>query len=94
MAHAVGLDAIASAAAVATDCSLTEFDLTNIPARLENEQILWPVASYRAALRTLPNKLKNMLTKAWGEPEDDPDVWTIALDFSFQGGFVSHSLAA
>ena len=74
MAHAVGLDAIASAAAVATDCSLTQFDLTNIPARLENEQILWPVASYRAALSTLPNKLKNMLTKAWGEPEDDPDV--------------------
>ena len=88
MAHAVGLDAIASAAAVATDCSLTQFDLTNIPARLENEEILWPVASYRAALSTLPNKLKNMLTKAWGEPEDDPDVVDNCFKFpAFREGF-------
>ena len=88
MAHAVGLDAIASTAAVATDCSLTQFDLTNIPARLENEEILWPVASYRAALSTLPNKLKNMLTKAWGEPEDDPDVVDNCFKFpAFREGF-------
>ena len=81
MAHAVGLDALASAAAVAADCSLTNSDLVDIPKRLENELILWPISSYKDALRNLPCNLKIMLEEAWGEPEDDPDVVDVCFKF-------------
>jgi cobaltochelatase CobN len=72
-AHAVGLDAIASANAILDDLSdaghtapgqITGPDLASA-------KIIWPFAAYKAALATLPKSLQDALHTAWGCCEDD-----------------------
>ncbi|WP_405402473.1 cobaltochelatase subunit CobN [Paracoccus sp. Ld10] len=65
-AHAVGLDAPASAVAVG---AMLGVDLPGLPQSV----VEWPIAAYRAALARLPEVLRNDLEVAWGVPESDPD---------------------
>ncbi|MFC3570880.1 cobaltochelatase subunit CobN [Paracoccus simplex] len=62
LAHAVGLDALASCGAI---LGLAHDDLGH---RLMAECIHWPLAAYRKALARLPQSLQDDLQAAWGEP--------------------------
>lgn len=65
-AHAVGLDAPASAQAVGRALGVA---LPGLPQGV----IRWPLADYRRALARLPQRLRDDLHEAWGAPEEDPD---------------------
>ena len=85
MAHAVGLDALASAEALLTDLAGAGYDVPPALAladRLAAETVAWPLADYAAALATLPADLRDALSTAWGAPEDDPAVANGAFRFS------------
>ncbi|MGZ3217896.1 cobaltochelatase subunit CobN [Paracoccus sp. T5] len=75
MAHAVGLDAPASAEGVAQALAAQGYD---VPAgvgaaALAGQRITWPLSDYQAALQALPQPLREALHAAWGPPEADPD---------------------
>ena len=75
MAHAVGLDALASADAILED--LRNSGHATAPAAalsddLQQDGFVWPLAAYRAALDRLPAALRSDLDAIWGAPEDDP----------------------
>jgi len=85
MAHAVGLDAIASVDAMLEDLKTAGYAIESrhdITTALGTQPIAWPVAAYRAALTTLPASLRTELFAAWGEPEDDPAVQAGAFQFA------------
>ncbi len=69
IAHAVGLDALASAEGIAADLGEEVPDLAT---RLAAETLSWPLAAYLEALRALPAGLQADLHAAWGAPEADP----------------------
>ncbi|MGH1464903.1 MAG: cobaltochelatase subunit CobN [Cognatishimia sp.] len=82
MAHAVGLDALASAEAilddlrdqgVAVECGPPMADA------LQEQTLRWPVADYLATLGTLPAELRDDLQEVWGDPVTD--------DLVIDGGF-------
>ncbi|MDU9005694.1 cobaltochelatase subunit CobN [Sedimentitalea todarodis] len=84
MAHAVGLDALASTEAIladlgaqdyATETSLTADDLANA-------RITWSLTEYRTALAGLPSSLQADLQTVWGDPQDDPSCAGEAFHFS------------
>jgi cobaltochelatase CobN len=86
MAHAVGLDTLASANALLEDLGAEGYavaPVTDLPERLRRETLSWPQAEYRAALARLPEALQAALHEAWGAPEDDPAAQDGA--FRFQG---------
>ncbi|MFT4012146.1 MAG: cobaltochelatase subunit CobN [Paracoccus sp. (in: a-proteobacteria)] len=64
LAHAVGLDALASVGA------MLGLDHAGLARRLLAERIHWPLADYLAALATLPQPLRDDLDMAWGQPPD------------------------
>lgn len=68
LAHAVGLDALASAEAIAADLGET---VDGVADRLQQERLSWPLAAYREALAALPEPLRAALDAAWGKPEAD-----------------------
>jgi cobaltochelatase CobN len=75
IAHAVGLDALASVEALLTDLKMAGFDVeatSGLGNALLRHQLAWDVGDYRKALSTLPRKLRDDLASAWGEAEDDP----------------------
>ena len=74
MAHAVGLDALASAEALLADLAAAGYVVVAKPLApaLSHEKISWPLADYRAALNRLPDALAQDLHAVWGRPEDDP----------------------
>lgn len=76
--HAVGLDALASAQAIIADLQAAGYSVPEQRETLKDaltvERISWPLESYRAALRDLPDRLRADLRSAWGAPEDDPDI--------------------
>lgn len=77
LAHAVGLDALASAEAMLADLAADGWAVAPGPglaAALARERLAWPLVAYRAALATLPPPLREALTAAWGAPEADPAV--------------------
>ena len=82
MAHAVGLDALASAEAMLEDlCEAGYAVAAGAPlAQALAETVAWPVAMYRAALARLPQRLQRELA-VWGEPEDDPACDGLAFRF-------------
>ncbi|RJG56173.1 cobaltochelatase subunit CobN [Sphingobium terrigena] len=95
MAHAVGLDALASAQAVLEDLAGAGYATAasaDLPQRLTEERIYWPLSHYRAALETLSPSLCADIATAWGEPESDPSV----LDghFAFAAFRAGHILVA
>jgi len=85
IAHAVGLDALASVEALLSDLGEAGFDVeaTEVPGDiLLREELTWSVAEYRAALSGLPRQLQDDLARAWGAPEDDPSCLGGAFRFA------------
>ncbi|MGI9478160.1 MAG: cobaltochelatase subunit CobN [Hyphomicrobiaceae bacterium] len=76
MAHAVGLDALASASAILQDLDGAGYVVDGLEEPLDQalaaETIAWPLSDYRSALQQLPETLRRDLTAAWGDPQDDP----------------------
>ena len=95
MAHAVGLDALASAEAILGDLADAGYAVERIadliPA-LECQKLCWPVADYRRALAKLSQDLQADLAAAWGEPETDEAVVDGA--FRFAAVFAQSALIA
>lgn len=79
MAHAVGLDALASTANILE--SLGNNPIDDLSARLAVEAIAFSVSDYRARLAQLPHNLQDDVAAAWGQPEDDPLVTDGAFHF-------------
>ncbi|WP_461307828.1 cobaltochelatase subunit CobN, partial [Albidovulum sp.] len=77
MAHAVGLDALASAEAIlellgaAAPSAATGKPLAEALAAAPVE---WPVSAYAETVSALPAPLREALFAAWGDPADDPAV--------------------
>ncbi|MBR0704185.1 cobaltochelatase subunit CobN [Bradyrhizobium diazoefficiens] len=85
IAHAVGLDALASVEALTSDLAEAGFDVAPVQALGETllTQILtWSVADYRTALSGLPQSLQDDLAQAWGAPENDPGCRNGAFHFA------------
>jgi cobaltochelatase CobN len=85
MAHAVGLDAIASAEAMLADWRDAGYATgpgAPLDRALSDEVIAWPLADYHAALATLPQSLRNDLAQRWGAPDADPAVRDGAFHFA------------
>jgi cobaltochelatase CobN len=77
IAHAVGLDALASVETLLADLAGEGFDLEpgqELARELGERTSSWSVADYRAGLASLSLQLQEDLQKAWGSPEDDPQV--------------------
>ncbi len=79
LAHAVGLDALASLGPVLE--VLGEAPVPDPGARLSAECLSWPLSDYRAALAQIPKDLQADLSEAWGDPADDPMVESDAFHF-------------
>lgn len=90
MAHAVGLDTIASANTLLENLQSDGYDVApvaDLPNRLRHAIIRWPLTEYQAALAELPATLRANLFEAWGEPTLDPLVGDGAFNFqAFQTG--------
>ncbi|WP_425043323.1 cobaltochelatase subunit CobN [Primorskyibacter sp. S87] len=85
MAHAVGLDALASAESILTDLQSEGYDISNgtpISEELQHAEIRWPVEHYRQALASISPQLRQNLQSKWGSPEDDPAFSQSAFHFS------------
>jgi cobaltochelatase CobN len=87
MAHAVGLDALASTEAILEDLAAEGYDTGDGGARrletaLGTETLAFPRAEYEAALAALPGALRADLASAWGAPEDDPALVDGAFRFA------------
>jgi cobaltochelatase CobN len=83
MAHAVGLDALASTEALLQTLATEGYSTTvgHPPAQALTETLAWSLADYVAALDTLPQTLRADLTEAWGDPAADPSVKDGAFHF-------------
>lgn len=85
IAHAVGLDALASTGALLADLAAEGYAVqpgTALAPALQAGGLAWPVTEYRAALAGLPQRLRDDLTAAWGAPEDDPACREGAFHFA------------
>ncbi|WP_171102261.1 cobaltochelatase subunit CobN [Ruegeria sp. HKCCD7255] len=85
MAHAVGLDALASAEAMLSDLQTAGYDTAPaapIAECLLDTRISWPLADYATALAALPEQLRAELQTVWGAPEDDPAFANGAFQFT------------
>lgn len=85
IAHAVGLDALASVEALVSDLIEAGFDVAPVAAlgeTLLRQHLTWSVAEYRAALSRLPQSLQDDLARAWGMPESDPGCRDGAFPFA------------
>ncbi|MBC9876728.1 cobaltochelatase subunit CobN [Bradyrhizobium sp. INPA01-394B] len=85
IAHAVGLDALASVEALAADLAEAGFDVAPVHAlgeTLLKRQLTWSVAEYRAAFARLPQVLQDDLAQTWGAPESDPSYRDGAFHFA------------
>jgi cobaltochelatase CobN len=84
MAHAVGLDALASCEAILDDLASDGYDVADGPALatcLGDARLSWPLEAYKAALASLPQSLQDELSETWGAVEDDPEVRGDAFEF-------------
>ncbi len=74
MAHAVGLDAFASAKAILEDLKEQGYYIENtshLPQRLQSQCIYWDISEYEKELGCLPKEIRIGLQNSWGEPGDD-----------------------
>ena len=93
MAHAVGLDALASAEAMLQDLGHLDGPLDSpLEKRLTQETISWPVHAYRKALAELPESLREAVNTIWGAPENDP-LWKDG-SFEFPAVIIGNALIA
>ncbi len=75
IAHAVGLDALASVEALLPELDRAGFDVDPVDAlgkALLQAELGWDVRDYRDLLAELPRQLQDDIASAWGEPEHDP----------------------
>jgi len=75
IAHAVGLDALASVETLLSDLDSAGFDvepLERLGDVLMREELAWKISDYREELARLPRQLRDDLANTWGAPEDDP----------------------
>ncbi len=79
LAHAVGLDALASTQAILGALGIDA--PTALGRELETATLSWPLAEYTAALATLPAPMRDALAAAWGAPEADPACQNGAFQF-------------
>lgn len=85
IAHAVGLDALASARAMLADLAGAGYPVepvADLAKVLRQDHMAWPVADFRQALAALPEGLRADLAAAWGEPETDEAVVDGAFRFA------------
>ena len=85
LAHAVGLDALASAEAILGDLNTAGYATSagdGLGPALLAERLEWPVSAHLDTLSTLPAALRATLTSAWGVPEADPLVVDGAFQFA------------
>jgi cobaltochelatase CobN len=85
MAHAVGLDALASAEAMLSDLQGEGYDTAPaepIAETLPDARLAWPLDAYQAALAEMPEQLRVDLQTVWGTPEDDPTFADGAFHFT------------
>ncbi len=76
LAHAVGLDALASCDTILETLAAQGYavdGLEHAGLRLMEDTIELPLAQYISALEKLPQSLRDDLAAAWGEPGEDPD---------------------
>ncbi|HTO64834.1 MAG TPA: cobaltochelatase subunit CobN [Bradyrhizobium sp.] len=95
IAHAVGLDALASVEVLLGDLGCAGYDVEargTIGQHLSHDKLAVSVAAYRQMLATLAPELQESLAEAWGAPDDDP----LVADGEFRfGGFRSgHAIIA
>lgn len=75
IAHAVGLDALASVEVMLqtlADAGYGVRPYVGFGKSLSRQSIAWSLNDYETALATLPQQLRDDLTSAWGGAEDDP----------------------
>lgn len=75
LAHAVGLDGLASTDAILNSLNAEGYKVCvreNLGKLLLSEALEWSLEDYRKALATLPKELVESLHEAWGAPESDP----------------------
>jgi len=87
IAHAVGLDALASTEDMLLNLATAGYSATpqiNFGKTLPNTTIAWPLTAYEQALETLPEALQKDLKTAWGEPATDPLYADNAFHFPAQ----------
>ncbi|MBT8409960.1 MAG: cobaltochelatase subunit CobN, partial [Alphaproteobacteria bacterium] len=85
MAHAVGLDALASADAILSDLAGAGYAIdpgAPLDSALETDRVAWPLGEYLAALERLPESLRRALDASWGAPQSDPDLHSDAFHFA------------
>ncbi|MFV0303187.1 MAG: cobaltochelatase subunit CobN, partial [Paracoccus sp. (in: a-proteobacteria)] len=85
IAHAVGLDALASTEALLADLTAEGHATAageGLAQGLASETLDWPLADYLAALAMLPETLRAELQAAWGAPQDDPACRAGAFRFA------------
>lgn len=85
MAHAVGLDPLASVEAMLADLRTAGYDIAEgapLSDALADESISWPVEDYLAALKSLPQDLQADLHDTWGDAANDTAVTDGAFHFA------------
>ncbi|WP_128924871.1 cobaltochelatase subunit CobN [Bradyrhizobium guangxiense] len=85
IAHAVGLDALASVESLVSDLAKAGFNVAPVHAlgeTLLKQNLTWSIADYRVALSRLPQSLQDDLAQAWGAPESDPACRDDAFHFA------------
>ncbi|NRB00195.1 MAG: cobaltochelatase subunit CobN [Rhodobacteraceae bacterium] len=94
MAHAVGLDGVASASAILSDLAEAGYTCETVDAtRLLTSRIRLDLADYNELLSRLPKLLQADLATRWGPPEDDASVARGAFEFAaLQTGNVTLAL--
>ena len=95
IAHAVGLDALASVENLLLTLATAGYAVRpdiGFGKSLIRRSIPWPIQEYETALATLPQNLREDLRTAWGAAEDDP----LYLDgaFHFPAQFCGNALIA
>ncbi|MFN0219594.1 MAG: cobaltochelatase subunit CobN [Hyphomicrobium sp.] len=89
IAHAVGLDALESAARIAERLSRDGYEVVGhsltgreLVARLAlSHAVSWPLCEYLKAFEVLPHALQLSIEEAWGAPEDDSGLVDNAFRF-------------
>lgn len=85
MAHAVGLDPLASVEAMLEDLGDAGYKVEageRLANALLSERLTWSVGDYLEALQTLPQTLRDDLHETWGRPENDPACIDGAFHFA------------
>ncbi|OIQ46249.1 MAG: cobaltochelatase subunit CobN [Roseobacter sp. MedPE-SW] len=84
LAHAVGLDALASCSEILKELSAQGYEISpqsDLGNRLGTETLSYSFEAYCMALAGLPEALRDALNAAWGDAETDPDFHDGAFHF-------------